>query len=78
MSLRRQRGQQKGYLRSWGGDKGNREENVEEEEEEGPLLLRGVMIGRAACQNPWMFSDVDRRFYGVENPGFSRREILER
>jgi len=26
--------------------------------------LVGCMIGRAAFDNPWMFSDIDRRFYG--------------
>ena len=34
------------------------------------------MIGRAAYQTPWIFSDMDRRYYGVKNPGFSRKEIL--
>jgi tRNA-dihydrouridine synthase A len=38
--------------------------------------LLGVMLGRAAYDNPWIFSDVDRRFYGQENLGFTRREIL--
>jgi tRNA-dihydrouridine synthase A len=26
-----------------------------------------VMIGRAAVDNPWLFADVDRRFFGVEH-----------
>jgi len=26
--------------------------------------LYGCMIGRAAYENPWIFSDFDRRFYG--------------
>jgi tRNA-dihydrouridine synthase A len=34
------------------------------------------MIGRAAYQTPWLFSDMDRRYYGVANPGLSRKEIL--
>ena len=38
--------------------------------------LRGCMVGRLAFQNPWVLSDVDRRFYGVENVGLSRKEIL--
>ena len=38
--------------------------------------LQGVMIGRLAKDDPWMFSDMDRRFYGVRNPGFSRKEVL--
>ena len=29
-----------------------------------------------AFDNPWMFSDVDRRFYDTPNPGLTRREIL--
>jgi hypothetical protein len=35
------------------------------------------MIGRLAYENPWAFSDVDRRFFGAKNPGLSRKEILE-
>lgn len=34
------------------------------------------MIGRAAYENPWMFTDVDRRIYGKQNLNLSRREIL--
>lgn len=34
------------------------------------------MIGRAAYENPWMFSDADRRYYGVPNQNYSRKEIL--
>jgi tRNA-dihydrouridine synthase A len=30
--------------------------------------LDGVMLGRAAYQNPAILADVDRRFYGVDNP----------
>ena len=29
--------------------------------------LYGCMIGRAAYENPWIFSDFDRRFYGIPN-----------
>lgn len=29
--------------------------------------LKGVMLGRAAMDNPWFFSDVDRRFFGEKN-----------
>lgn len=25
----------------------------------------GVMIGRAAYENPWLFSDFDRRYYNA-------------
>lgn len=38
--------------------------------------LIGCMVGRLAYENPWELKDVDRRFYGLENPGLSRREIL--
>jgi tRNA-dihydrouridine synthase A len=40
--------------------------------------LRGCMIGRAAMENPCMFWDVDRYFYGEEtNPCQNRRELLD-
>jgi tRNA-dihydrouridine synthase A len=39
--------------------------------------LKGVMVGRMSFNNPWELRDVDRRLYGVENPGYTRREILE-
>jgi tRNA-dihydrouridine synthase len=39
-------------------------------------LLESCMIGRAAYGTPWMFGDVDRRFFGQPNPGLSRREVL--
>jgi tRNA-dihydrouridine synthase len=41
-------------------------------------LLSGVMIGRAAYNNPWILSDVDRSIYGEANPGYSRREIIHK
>jgi tRNA-dihydrouridine synthase len=34
------------------------------------------MLGRAAYENPWMFADVDRRYYGVPNQNLSRKEVL--
>ncbi len=37
----------------------------------------GVMIGRAAYQDPWMLADADRRFFGEENPVSSRAEVVE-
>lgn len=40
--------------------------------------LLGVMIGRTAYQNTWHFADLDRRLYGVANPGLSRKEIFLR
>lgn len=39
--------------------------------------LYGCMLGRAAYENPWIFSDFDRRFYGVPNQNYSRREVLQ-
>lgn len=38
--------------------------------------LTGVMVGRLAYEDPWVLRDVDRRVYGMPNPGLSRREIL--
>ncbi|PJZ75989.1 tRNA dihydrouridine(20/20a) synthase DusA [Leptospira neocaledonica] len=37
----------------------------------------GVMIGRAAYENPFLFSDVDSEFFGAEPLNLSRREIFE-
>jgi tRNA-dihydrouridine synthase A len=37
----------------------------------------GVMLGRAAYQNPYVLADVDQRFYGSEEPVRSRYEIIE-
>ena len=42
-----------------------------------PPNLRGCMIGRAAMDNPSMFWDVDRYFYGEDsNPCQNRRQVL--
>jgi len=42
-----------------------------------PPNLKGCMLGRAAMDNPSMFWDVDRYFYGMEsNPCKNRREVL--
>lgn len=38
--------------------------------------LYGCMIGRVANENPWIIGDVDRIFYGVPNPGLSRKEVV--
>jgi tRNA-dihydrouridine synthase A len=44
-----------------------------------PSNLRGCMLGRAAMDNPSMFWDVDRYFYGLEsNPCRNRREVLDK
>lgn len=36
----------------------------------------GVMIGRAAYDNPYLFADSDRRFYGSDCPPRSRAEVV--
>jgi len=44
-----------------------------------PSNLRGCMMGRVAIENPSIFWDVDRYFYGLErNPCQNRREVLEK
>jgi tRNA-dihydrouridine synthase A len=42
-----------------------------------PPNLRGVMLGRAAMDNPCMFWDVDRYFYQQPNPALTRRDVLD-
>lgn len=37
----------------------------------------GVMLGRAAYQNPYILAEVDARFYGDGHPPLSRHEVLE-
>lgn len=49
-----------------------------DEAEEHLDKVDAVMIGRAAYDNPYMFADVDRRFFGDDSPVPSRREIVER
>ena len=44
-----------------------------------PTNLLGCMMGRAAIDNPSIFWDVDRYFYGMEkNPCQNRRQVLEK
>lgn len=44
-----------------------------------PSNLRGCMMGRAAIDNPAIFWDTDRYFYGLElNPCQNRRQVLEK
>lgn len=44
-----------------------------------PSNLTGVMVGRACMENPAMFWDIDRYFYGEpSNPCQTRREALDR
>ena len=37
----------------------------------------GVMVGREAYQNPYILAEVDKRFYGCEQPIKSRFDIIE-
>ncbi|MEQ8251056.1 MAG: tRNA dihydrouridine(20/20a) synthase DusA [Oceanibaculum nanhaiense] len=37
----------------------------------------GVMIGRAAYQEPYMLAEADRRFFGTSAPAPSRQQVLE-
>lgn len=39
-------------------------------------ILDGVMIGRAAYENPWILSQVDSKIFGSEDPCSSREEVL--
>ena len=44
-----------------------------------PSNLRGCMLGRVAIDNPSIFWDADRYFYGLKsNPNKNRREVLEK
>lgn len=48
--------------------------------QQGELHLQfvdGVMIGREAYHNPYLFAEVDQHFYGEQTPPASRIEILE-
>ena len=49
------------------------------EEAEGHLAqgMDGVMIGRAAYQNPYLLAEVDRRFFGAAEEPPSRRQVIE-
>ena len=38
----------------------------------------GVMLGRAAYQDPYLLSEVDQRFYGDTRPASTRREVITR
>ncbi|MGI9373962.1 MAG: tRNA dihydrouridine(20/20a) synthase DusA [Hyphomicrobiales bacterium] len=39
--------------------------------------VNGVMLGRAAYQNPWVLADVDRTVFGKDNPATDRAQIVE-
>jgi tRNA-dihydrouridine synthase A len=40
--------------------------------------LDGVMIGRAACDDPWLLAGADTVIFGEPGPGPTRREVIER
>lgn len=40
------------------------------------LHVDAVMLGRAAYDNPWLFSTVDSLFFGCPDPGYTRQEVL--
>jgi tRNA-dihydrouridine synthase A len=37
----------------------------------------GVMLGRAACDDPWLLARVDSRYYGAADPIDDRLQVLE-
>ena len=39
--------------------------------------VAGVMVGRACVNTPFFWRNVDSRVYGVDDPGHTRREILD-
>jgi tRNA-dihydrouridine synthase A len=39
--------------------------------------LDGVMLGRAACDNPWLISQVDQQLFGDSAPQQSRAEVIK-
>jgi tRNA-dihydrouridine synthase A len=39
--------------------------------------LDGVMLGRAACESPWLLASVDSRYYGRTDPRADRIEAAE-
>jgi tRNA-dihydrouridine synthase A len=36
----------------------------------------GVMIGRAAYQNPWLLAEVDSAIFGIDKPALSRDDVM--
>mmetsp|Transcript_38209 Transcript_38209/g.56090 ORF Transcript_38209/g.56090 Transcript_38209/m.56090 type:complete len:489 (-) Transcript_38209:312-1778(-) len=44
----------------------------------GPANLRGAMLGRAAWHTPWLFRTADSEFYGRRDPGYTRREVVQK
>jgi tRNA-dihydrouridine synthase A len=41
-------------------------------------IVDGVMVGRAACRDPWLLADVDRRIFGVPGAAPSRAAVMAR
>lgn len=39
--------------------------------------LRGIMIGRMAMQNSWLFRHADELFYHRSGPHLTRRQVVE-
>lgn len=52
--------------------------NTLDDAEEHLKHVDGVMVGRAAYQNPWHMHNVDSRLFGSEDPSTSRREVMEK
>jgi len=40
-------------------------------------LIDGVMLGREACSNPWMLTEVDHLYYGEDADTRTRFEVVE-
>lgn len=56
---------------------GNGQVKSLEEVQEKLNFLDGVMIGRAAYENPFLFANADSVVYDQEDPGLTRREVVE-
>ena len=52
--------------------------NTLDDAEEHLKHVDGVMVGRAAYQNPWHLNEVDSRLFGSKDPSTSRREVMEK
>lgn len=53
-------------------------ESLQNEIQEKLPAVHGVMIGRAAYQNPLLFATADSTFFGVKDPCLTRRQVLQR
>lgn len=52
----------------------NTHEQIEEQLSQN---VHGVMLGRAAYNNPWMFSSFDQRYYNEKPNSLNRKQVLE-